>query len=82
MARACIFDMAHRGDDGEGRKVFVGGLPFAVDDAMIRDEFGRFGEIEDIYLPRERESGKPRGFGFVTFREGRDADDASRELHG
>ena len=80
MANLC--SMAHRGDDGEGRKVFVGGLPFAVDDDMIRREFGRFGEIEDIYLPRERETGKARGFGFVTFREGRDADDASRDLHG
>jgi len=74
--------MAHRGDDGEGRKVFVGGLPFSADDRLIREDFGKFGEIEDVYLPSDRESGKPRGFGFVTFKDPRDARDASDEMHG
>ena len=74
--------MAHRGDDGDGRKIFVGGLPFAADEGEIREEFGRFGDIEDVYLPRERETGKSRGFGFITFRDGRDAEEASRTMSG
>jgi RNA recognition motif-containing protein len=73
--------MANR-DDGEGRKCFMGGLPFAADDGMIRDGFGKFGEIEDVYLPTDKESGKPRGFGFITFKDPRDARDASDEMHG
>ena len=51
--------------DSEGRKVFVGGIPFGVDMHNIREDFGRFGEIEDVYLPTDKMTGKLRGFGFV-----------------
>ena len=70
------------GDDAVGRKIFVGGLPFEAHEAVIREDFGRFGEIEDIYLPTDRETQKPRGFGFVTFKDPRDAKDASDSMHG
>ena len=56
-----------RGDDGKDRKVFVGGLNFDADEAQLRQDFGKFGDIEDIFLPRDRDTQKPRGFGFVTF---------------
>eukprot|EP00967_Tisochrysis_lutea_P152836 scaffold300343_cov28-Tisochrysis_lutea.AAC.3 len=71
-----------RGDDGEGRKIFIGGLPFGADEAQIRADFGKYGEIEDVYLPRERETDKLRGFGFVTFKDARDAQDASDQMSG
>ena len=71
-----------RGDDGKDRKVFVGGLNFDADEAQIREDFGKFGEIEDIFLPKDRDTGKPRGFGFITYREYRDAQDAAAEMHG
>ena len=74
--------MAQRGDDGDGRKVFVGGLPFEVDDTVIRKTFGKFGDIEDVYLPHDRDTGKPRGFGFVTYKDARDAEEASAEMNG
>eukprot|EP00966_Prymnesium_polylepis_P064714 1501250-Prymnesium_polylepis.1 len=74
--------MGDRGDDAEGRKIFVGGLPFEADEGMIREDFGKFGEVEDIYLPTDKETGKPRGFGFVTYKDGRDAKDASDSMHG
>lgn len=69
-------------DDGEGRKVFVGGIPFGVDQQNVREDFGRYGEIEDVYLPSDRETGKLRGFGFVTFKDSRDAHDAAEGLNG
>jgi len=68
--------------DSEGRKVFVGGIPFGVDMHNIREDFGRFGEIEDVYLPTDKMTGKLRGFGFVTFKDPRDAEQASSEMHG
>mmetsp|Transcript_5415 Transcript_5415/g.9062 ORF Transcript_5415/g.9062 Transcript_5415/m.9062 type:complete len:198 (+) Transcript_5415:32-625(+) len=71
-----------RGDDGEGRKIFIGGLPFSADEDLIRDDFGKYGEIEDVYLPKERDTGKLRGFGFVTYRDTRDAQDASDDMTG
>lgn len=74
--------MSRFADDGEGRKIFVGGLPFSVDEEGIRSDFGKFGPIEDVYLPRDRESDRPRGFGFVTFKDARDAEDAAKDMHG
>ena len=68
--------------DSEGRKVFVGGIPFGVDSHNIREDFGRFGEIEDVYLPIDKQTNKLRGFGFVTFKDPRDAEEASAQLHG
>ena len=41
----------------------------------------QFGEIVDIYLPKDRETGKLRGFGFVSFKDALDAQDASKEMH-
>ena len=69
-------------DDGEGRKVFVGGIALGVDQQDIRDEFGKFGDVDDVFLPQDRDTGKPRGFGFVTFRDARDAEDAAKGMNG
>ena len=71
-----------RGDDSDGRKIFIGGLPFECGDMEIREDFGKFGGIDDIYLPTDKETGKPRGFGFVTFTDARDAQDAADAMHG
>jgi len=80
--RAASSTMSRNDNDGDGRKIFIGGLPFEADDDMIRRDFGKFGDIEDIYLPKEPGSGKLRGFGFVTYRDERDANDASDEMTG
>ena len=80
--RETMAGVSRRVDDAEGRKIFVGGLPFEVDKEALSSDFGKFGEIEDIYLPTERETGRLRGFGFVTYRDGRDAEDAARDMHG
>ena len=71
-----------RGDDSDGRKIFIGGLPCECGDMEIREDFGKFGGIDDIYLPTDKETGKPRGFGFVTFTDARDAQDAAEAMHG
>ena len=70
------------GADADGRKVFVGGIPFGVEQNDIRQDFGKFGDIEDVYLPTDRETGKLRGFGFITFGSARDAEEASQEMNG
>jgi RNA recognition motif-containing protein len=74
--------MSRGPDDGEGRKIFIGGLPFGANEDQVRTDFGRYGEIEDVYLPRERDTNKLRGFGFVTFSDSRDARDASSGMNG
>ncbi|KAG1667895.1 hypothetical protein FOA52_013656 [Chlamydomonas sp. UWO 241] len=50
-----------------GRKVFIGGLAPAVDDAMMREYFERYGEVVDAVVMYDHDNKRPRGFGFVTY---------------
>ena len=47
-------------------KMYVGNLPFSATDVELRELFAQHGEVTDIHLPMDRESGRPRGFAFVT----------------
>ena len=47
-------------------KMYVGNLPFTATDNELRDLFSQFGTVTDIHLPTDRDSGRPRGFAFVT----------------
>ena len=46
-------------------KIYVGNLPFSADEAAVRDLFAQHGTVESVSLPVDRETGRPRGFGFV-----------------
>ncbi len=48
-------------------KIFVGNLSFKVDEQELQNVFGKFGEITEIKIPTDRESGRARGFAFITF---------------
>ena len=50
-----------------GKKLFVGGLSWNTTDGSLRAAFEPFGEIEDAKVITDRETGRSRGFGFVTF---------------
>lgn len=47
-------------------KMYVGNLPFAAQDTDIRELFSPFGTVTDIFMPIDRDSGRPRGFAFVS----------------
>ena len=47
-------------------KMYVGNLPFKASDVDIRELFSQYGAVTDVFLPIDRESGRPRGFAFVT----------------
>ena len=49
------------------RKVFVGGLSWETDEQSLLDYFRRFGAVSDCVIMRDRTTGHPRGFGFVTY---------------
>jgi len=63
--------------------VLVSDLPDDMTKAEMEDIFGKYGKIGDIFLPRHRDHGRGRGFGFVRFvdREGQEdcVDDAKRK---
>ncbi|XP_066558633.1 RNA-binding protein 38 [Amia ocellicauda] len=50
-------------------KIFVGGLPYHTNDASLRKYFEVFGDIEEAVVITDRQTGKSRGYGFVTMSE-------------
>lgn len=50
-------------------KLFIGGLAWATTDESLRSAFEKYGDIDDAVVIKDRESGRSRGFGFVTFSE-------------
>uniref|UniRef100_A0A3P9PSI1 RNA-binding protein 38 n=1 Tax=Poecilia reticulata TaxID=8081 RepID=A0A3P9PSI1_POERE len=47
-------------------KIFVGGLPYHTTDASLRKYFEAFGDIDEAVVITDRQTGKSRGYGFVT----------------
>jgi cold-inducible RNA-binding protein len=47
-------------------RLYVGNLSFRTTSDAVRDAFARFGEVTDVHLVTDRETGQARGFGFVT----------------
>ena len=47
-------------------KIYVGNLPFSVTSQSLREHFEPFGEVEDAAVVTDRDTGRSRGFGFVT----------------
>lgn len=46
-------------------KIFVGNLPFSVDESKLRELFAPYGEVDSASVITDRETGRPRGFAFV-----------------
>ena len=61
------------------KRIYVGNLPFSASDDEIRSLFSEHGEVEAVNLITDRETGRPRGFGFVEMSSG--ADEAIQALH-
>jgi cold-inducible RNA-binding protein len=47
-------------------KMYVGNLSFDTTEADLRELFSQHGSVTEVFLPTDRESGRPRGFAFVT----------------
>jgi len=62
-------------------KIYVGNLPFSATEAQVRDLFAQHGAVESVALPADRETGRPRGFGFVEMANA-DATRAMQALDG
>merc|ERR1719221_474867 len=53
-------------NEGNEFKLYVGNLDFATDESRLREEFSAFGTVTDVFFPLDRNTNRPRGFGFVT----------------
>ena len=66
-----------------GTRLYVGNLPFSADENQIRDLFAQGGRtVSEVKLVTDRDTGRPRGFGFVEMGSNEDADSAIRDLNG
>ncbi|MFA7249828.1 MAG: RNA-binding protein [Dehalococcoidia bacterium] len=63
------------------QRIYVGNLPFSATEGEIAELFGQYGEVVSCSLPKDRETGRPRGFGFVEM-ENEDAKKAIAGLDG
>jgi len=57
-------------------RLFVGNLPYDVTEAELRAHFAAIGPLVSLALPTDRDTGRPRGFACVEFRERADAEEA------
>ena len=62
-------------------KLYVGNLPFSATDDSVRNLFSKYGTVEKVSLINDRETGRPRGFGFVEMSNA-DASRAMQALNG
>ncbi|ODS96197.1 MAG: RNA-binding protein [Lautropia sp. SCN 69-89] len=65
-----------------GTKIYVGNLPWRATDAQLSQLFGNHGEVIDAKIVTDRETGRSRGFGFVTMASDEAAQAAIRALNG
>ena len=63
-------------------RIYVGNLSFDVTEDDFRELFVSFGEVESATIIMDRDSGQPKGFGFVEMPNGDEAERAIQELNG
>jgi RNA recognition motif-containing protein len=62
--------------------IFVGSLPFSIDEADLRDSFGVYGTVESVKIITDKFTGRSKGFGFVEMPSEEEALKAIQELNG
>jgi RNA recognition motif-containing protein len=63
-------------------RLFVGNLSYNTSEDALRELFEQFGVVEDLAMPHDRETGRPRGFAFVTMAEDEAGKKAIEDLNG
>lgn len=63
-------------------KLFVGGLSWDTSEERLRESFNKYGEVLDAKVIVDQYSGRSRGFGFVTFANREDAQNAITKMDG
>ncbi len=65
-----------------GNRLYVGNLSFLTTSDALRSQFAALGEVTDVHLVSDRDSGQSRGFGFVTMGSAAEAAKAIAAMNG
>lgn len=63
-------------------KLYVGNIAYSTTEQSLREAFSQYGEVEEVAVIMDRESGRPRGFAFVSMKNDGEAREAVEQLNG
>lgn len=63
-------------------RIYVGNFGFDTSDQQIREAFEAFGQVQEVSLIQDRDTGRPKGFGFVEMPDNAEAQAAIEALNG
>jgi RNA recognition motif-containing protein len=63
-------------------EIYVGNLPWSISDQELADAFGAYGNVEKASIISDRDSGRSKGFGFVTMNDADEANKAIEAMNG
>ena len=49
------------------KKLYIGGISWNTDESLLRSTFEKYGELDEVRVITDRDTGRSRGFGFITF---------------
>jgi RNA recognition motif-containing protein len=64
------------------KKLYVGNLPYGIDDAQLESQFASYGKVESARVITDRDTGRSKGFGFVEMASDDEALQAIEKLNG
>ena len=64
------------------KKLFVGGIAWATTEEQLREAFAEHGEIKDLIIIKDRETGRSKGYGFVTMESEEAGKNAMEQING
>ncbi|KAL0361681.1 UNVERIFIED_CONTAM: Heterogeneous nuclear ribonucleoprotein 1 [Sesamum radiatum] len=68
-------------EDAEQNKLFVGGISWETTEDILKEHFAKYGTVLGSVIAKDRNTGSPRGFAFVTFSESSAVDRALQDSH-
>ncbi len=62
--------------------IYIGNLDYEINQQDLSEVFSEYGNVKRVYLPTDRETGRPRGFGFVELENDANEQQAIETLNG
>jgi RNA recognition motif-containing protein len=64
------------------KNIYVGNLDYKVTEDDLRQAFGAYGQVDNVTIVKDRDTGQPRGFGFVEMANDAEAETAISKING